>query len=230
MHSHPVMPDALQRYSDSDWIEFLSNHDGTLDASSCGMRTKLALISQRDMSADIQREIDIFARKFKYYLMDGVPVLRILSATSLGSGMEEKVLRITINDPSSLYSSSLELLRRRRPGVSNVGIPSNFSTTFEAITKLSPTPPTSLVESLDEEEKKRFFSVETDLSPGPIMMLAKTKKDAMLLLCGLKLLLEREKMASLPQSVKVGGYQSVRIGGDQSVKTGGDHSLDAFSC
>jgi hypothetical protein len=94
------------------------------------------------------------------------------------------------------------------------------------------------VESLDEEEKKRFFSVETDLSPGPIMMLAKTKKDAMLLLCGLKLLLEREKMASLPQSVKVGGDQSVRIGGDQSVrivgdqsvKTGGDHSVDAFSC
>lgn len=205
MHPHPVMPDTLQRYSDSDWVEFLSDHDGTLDASSCSMRTKLALISQRDMSADIQREIDIFARKLKYYLMDGVPVLRILSATSLGSGMEEKVLRITINDPSSLYSSSsMELLRRRRPGVSNVGIPSNFSTTFEAITKLSRTPPTSLVESLDEEEKKRFFSVETDLSPGPIMMLAKTKKDAMLLLCGLKLLLEREKF-SVSEKGKVCG-------------------------
>jgi hypothetical protein len=78
-----------------------------------------------------------------------------------------------------------------------VGIPSNFSTTFEAITKLSRTPPSALAESLDEEEKKRFFSIETDLSPGPIMMLAKTKKDVMLLICGLKLLLEREKMASL---------------------------------
>lgn len=192
MHSHPVMPDTLQRYSDSDWVEFLPDLAST--ASSCGMRTKLEIIARRDSSADVQREIDIFARKFKYYLMDGVPVLRVLSANCPGSA-EEKVLRLTIKDPRSLFSSSLELLRRRRPGVSNVGIPSNFSTTFEAITKLSRTPPASL-SSLDKEEKRRFFSIETDLSPGPIMMLAKSKKDATLLLCGLKLLLEREKMVS----------------------------------
>ncbi|KAL3807661.1 hypothetical protein ACHAXA_007951 [Cyclostephanos tholiformis] len=194
MHSHPVLPDVLQRYSDNDWVEFLPDL-GSI-GSSCGMRSKLAMVSKRDSSAEVQREIDIFARKFKYYLMDGVPVMRVLSTKS-NSSMEEKVLRLTVKDPRSIFSSSLELLRRRKPGVSNVGIPNNFSTTFEAITKLSRTPPKAL-SGLDEEEKKRFFSFETDLSPGPIMMLAKSKKDAMLLLCGLKLLLEREKMASDP--------------------------------
>ena len=193
MHSHPVIPDVLLQYSDSDWVEFLPFHSEA-SASSCGMRTKLQMISQRN-SADDMREIDIFARKFKYYLMDGVPVHRILSASS-PSSTEEKVLRLTIKDPESLFSSSLELTRKRRPGVSNVGIPGNFSTTFENITKLSRTPPPQLQSTLDDEEKKRFFSVETDLTPAPILMLSKSKKDAMILLCGLVLLLEREKMRS----------------------------------
>jgi len=192
MHSHPVIPDMLQRYSDSDWVEFLPDHESTAE-SSCGMRTKLKMISQRNSSGQDTREIDIFARKFKYYLMDGVPVHRVLSVAKNSGLTEEKVLRLTIKDPSTLFSSSLELTRKRRPGVSNVGIPSNFSTAFENVTKLSRRPP-STITNLDEEEKKRFFSVETDLSPGPVMMLAKSKKDAMILLCGLKLLLEREKM------------------------------------
>lgn len=194
MHSHPVIPDILQKYSDSDWVEFLPDHSST--TSSCGMRAKLQMISNSH-SLETKREIDIFSRKFKYYLMDGVPVHRVLSNNNSGT-TEEKVLRLTIKDSKSLFSSSLDLTRKRRPGVSNVGIPSNFSTTFENVTKLSRTPPVAILGNyeLDEEEKKRFFSIETDLSPGPVMMLAKSKKDAMILLCGLKLLLEREKMLS----------------------------------
>eukprot|EP00584_Thalassiosira_punctigera_P012573 CAMPEP_0172568186 /NCGR_PEP_ID=MMETSP1067-20121228/118947_1 /TAXON_ID=265564 ORGANISM="Thalassiosira punctigera, Strain Tpunct2005C2" /NCGR_SAMPLE_ID=MMETSP1067 /ASSEMBLY_ACC=CAM_ASM_000444 /LENGTH=1184 /DNA_ID=CAMNT_0013359729 /DNA_START=216 /DNA_END=3770 /DNA_ORIENTATION=+ len=194
MHSHPVIPEMLQRYSESDWCEFLPDQSST--TSSCGMRAKLQQISNGNSPED-RREIDIFARKFKYYLMDGVPVHRVLSNNNSGA-TEEKVIRLTIKDPLSLFSSSLDLMRKRRPGVSNVGIPSNFSTTFENITKLSRTPPVAILGNynLDQEEKKRFFSIETDLSPGPVMMLAKSKKDAMILLCGLKLLLEREKMLS----------------------------------
>lgn len=186
MHSHPVIPGMLLQYSESDWVEFLP------DQQSAGA-SKLETIAKKSSLED-KREIEIFARKFKYYLMDGVPVQRVLASNK--SGMtEEKVLRLTIKDPNSLFSSSLELSRKRRPGVNNVGIPSNFSTTFENITKLSRTPPAALT-NLDEEEKKRFFSFETDLSPGPVMVLATSKKDAMILLCGLKLLLEKEKMAS----------------------------------
>ena len=155
------------------------------------MRTKLEMIAQRNASPDDMLELDIFARKFKYYLMDGVPVHRVNPAR--GSA-EEKVLRLTIKDPNCIFTSSLELTRRLLPGVSNVGVPSNFSTTLESITKMSRTPPVSM-SSLDEDERKRFFSIETDLSPGPIMMLAKCKKDVMILLCGLKLLLEMERMA-----------------------------------
>ena len=108
MHSHPVIPDILQRYSDSDWVEFLPDHESTASAS-CGMHTKLQMISKRNSSCEDQHEIDIFARKFKYYLMDGVPVHRILmNKTGL---IEEKVLRLTIKDPESLFSSSLELTR-----------------------------------------------------------------------------------------------------------------------
>ena len=188
MHSHPVVPEMLQRYSDNDWVEFLPSSDNT---SPLSMRAKLRIISQ-GKSSDNKREIAIFARKFQYYLMDGVPVHRLFPNNA--GTTEEKVLRLTIANPYSLISSSLDLTRRRRPGVSNVGIPSNFSTTFDNITKLSRTPPVALSSRLDDEEKKRFFSIETDLSPGPVMMLAKSKKDAMILLCGLKLLLEREKM------------------------------------
>ncbi len=189
MHSHPVVPEILQRYSDSDWVEFLPDNGSF--ASSCGMRTKLEMIAQRNASPDDMLELDIFARKFKYYLMDGVPVHRV--NPTRGSA-EEKVLRLTIKDPNCVFTSSLELTRRLLPGVSNVGVPSNFSTTLESITKMSRTPPTSM-SGMDEDERKRFFSIETDLSPGPIMMLAKCKKDLMILLCGLKLLLEMERMA-----------------------------------
>jgi hypothetical protein len=163
------------------------------------MRTKLEMIAQRNASPEDMLELDIFARKFKYYLMDGVPVHRVTSSKSSPSSpgrgsTEEKVLRLTIKDPNCIFTSSLELTRRLLPGVSNVGVPSNFSTTLESITKMSRTPPLSMT-GLDDDERKRFFSIETDLSPGPIMMLAKCKKDVMILLCGLKLLLEMERMA-----------------------------------
>lgn len=157
------------------------------------MRTKLEMIAQRNSSPEEMLELNIFARKFKYYLMDGVPVHRV-NAGPTAMTTEEKVLRLTIKDPTCLFTSSLDLTRKFLPGVSNVGIPTNFSTTLESVTKMSRTPPAGMT-SLDEEERKRFFSIETDLSPGPIMMLAKSKKDVMILLCGLKLLLEMEKMA-----------------------------------
>jgi len=182
MHSHPVIPDVLSQFSDSDWCELSSN---------CGLRTKLQMISEGNLPDD-KNEVDIFVRKFKYYLMDGVPLHQILSPGVQGL-TEEQVLRMTINDPGSLFSSILELTRKRIPGVSNVG-QSNFSTSFESITKLSRSPPLQVLSMLDEEKLSRFFSVETDLTPVPVMMLAKSKKDAMILLCGLKLLLEKEKM------------------------------------
>ncbi|KAL9186292.1 hypothetical protein ACHAXT_005530 [Thalassiosira profunda] len=202
MHSHPVIPEMLQRYSDNDWVEFLPESD---NASSCGMGTKLTVLSKKG-SAEDRREVDIFARKFKYYLMDGVPVHRVLSSNNPGM-TEEKDLKLTVKDPSCLFSSSLEITGRRRPGVSNVGIPSNFSSTFENITKLSRTPPAAL-RGLDEDETKRFFSIETDLSPGPVCMLAKSKKDAMILMCGLKLLLERERLQGAAEDA-MGGRASL---------------------
>ena len=196
MHTHPVIPEMIQPYCISDWVEF-SLHSksygrgsaSTTSMSHGGMRTILKLVANGD-SIEEKREIDVFTRKFKYYLMDGVPVHIILS-NSMGC-KEEKILRLKIENPDSLSESLLELSRKRRPGVINVGVQGNYVATFESITKLSRNPPANL--ELDDEEKRRFFSFETDLSGGPVMMLAKSKKDSMLLLCGLKLLLEREKM------------------------------------
>ena len=200
MHSHPVIPEVLKRFSDSDWVEFLPDHSGSaVDGSSCGMRTKLQTITNGDFAQhEARHEIEVFARKFKYYLMDGVPMHRVVFSKKNNNSRssEEKVLRLTIKDPAALFSSSLELSRKRRPGVSNVGIPSNFSTAFENVTKLSRSPPAAHAAGFDGKERGRFLSIETDLSPGPVLMLAKSKKDAMLLLCGLKLLLEKEKMLS----------------------------------
>jgi len=200
MHSHPVIPDLLQSSTSSDWVEFLPPQDGSVNDETGsvheGMRTRLRSILHGD-SAEDKREIDIFARKFKYFLVDGVPVCLITTTITtsddcVAGTMEEKVLRMTIPDQSSMASSLLEIVRKRRPGVSNVGMLGDFSTEFGNITRLSRTPPPGL--NLDDDDARRFFSVETDLTSGPIMMLAKSKKDAMLLLCGLKLLLEREKI------------------------------------
>ena len=203
MHSHPVIPDLLQSSTSSDWVEFLPPQDGgsvndETGSVHQGMGTRLRSILHGDSTED-RREIDIFARKFKYFLVDGVPVCLITTTITTSDvcvtgTIEDKVLRITITipDQSTMASSLLEIVRKRRPGVSNVGMMGDFSTRFGNITRLSRTPPTGL--NLDEDETRRFFSVETDLTSGPIMMLAKSKKDAMLLLCGLKLLLEREKI------------------------------------
>lgn len=165
-----------------------SNVSVSSAVSGGGMKTILKLVARGD-SIDDKREIDVFARRFQYYLMDGVPVHVVLPTNS---SKEEKILRLTIRESVAFSEAVLELSRKRRPGIMNVGMQGNYVATVDTITRLSRTPPAAL--KLNDEEKRRFFSFETNLSGGPIMMLAKSKKDAMLLLCGLKLLLEREKM------------------------------------
>ena len=197
MHAHPVIPELIQAYCTSDWSAAMptssrnksSSNSVNSTASGGGMKTILKLVAKGD-SIDDKREIDVFARRFQYYLMDGEPVYVVQPNNP--SLKEEKILRLTNKGSHTFMESLLELSRKRRPGIMNVGMQGNFMASMDTITKLSRTP--SSVLDLDEEEKKRFFSFETDLSRAPIMMLAKSKKDAMLLLCGLKLLLEREKI------------------------------------
>ncbi len=184
MHAHPVVPDKIEPYCNNDWVEvneYLSPRNG-------GMTTILKYGSPED-----RHEIDIFTRRFKYYLMDGVPVQ--MASLLNSNDNDERELRLTIANTRSLSGSFLELAGKRKPGtvgISGISSQGNFSAAFESITKLSRQPPSSL--NLDDEDKRRFFSIETDLSAGPIMMLAKNKRDAELLLAGLKLLLEREKV------------------------------------
>ncbi|KAK1738351.1 hypothetical protein QTG54_011020 [Skeletonema marinoi] len=181
MHAHPVVPDKIEPYCNNDWAEL----DQYLSPRNGGM----AMIFRHSSHED-RHEIDIFTRRLKYYLMDGVPVQMVSSSTS--DNNDERELRLTIANTHSLSDSCLELSGKRKPGMVGSAPQGNFSTSFESITKLSRQPPSSL--HLDEEDKRRFFSLETDLSAGPIMMLAKNKRDAELLLAGLKLLLEREKI------------------------------------
>lgn len=187
MHAHPVVPDKIEPYCNNDWVEvneYLSPRNG-------GMMTILKHGSLED-----RHEIDIFTRRFKYYLMDGVPVQ--MAPLPNSNDNDERELRLTIANTGSLSGSFLELAGKRKPGIVGisglVGISpqGNFSAALESITKLSRQPPSSL--NLDDEDKRRFFSIETDLSAGPIMMLAKNKRDAELLLAGFKLLLEQEKV------------------------------------
>ena len=179
MHAHPVVPDKIEPYCNNDWTElnqYLSPRNG-------GMMSVLKYCSPED-----RYEIDIFTRRLKYYLMDGVPVQMVSSFTF--DDEEERELRLTIANPYSLNGSQLELAKKRKAGMSDRQ--RNFSTSFDCITKLSRQPPPSL--KLDEEDKRRFFLLETDLSSGPIMMLTKSKRDGELLLAGLKLLLEKDRM------------------------------------
>lgn len=178
MHAHPVVPEKIEPYCNSDWADL----DQYLSPTSGGMTTILKHSSTED-----RLEIDIFTRRLKYYLMDGVPVQMVSDDNN-----DDRELRLTIANPDSLSGSLLELSGKRKPGLVGIAPQGHFSTTFENITKLSRQPPSCL--DLDEEDKRRFFSLETDLSAGPVMMLAKNKRDAELLLAGLKLLLEREKI------------------------------------
>lgn len=182
MHAHPVIPGNIEPYCNSDWVEldqFNSSRSGG------GMLTILKFSSPED-----RHEIDIFARRFKYYLLDGVPVQMVSLSSS--DNNDERELRLNIVKANSLSDSLLELSQKRKPGIFDIATKGSFCTAFQNITKLSRQPPPSL--NLDEEEKKRFFSLETDLSVEPVMMLTKKKRDAELLLSGLKLLLEREKI------------------------------------
>lgn len=181
MHAHPVIPKNIEPYYNGDWVEL----DQFVSPRSGGMATILKYSSPED-----RHEIDIFTRRFKYFLLDGVPV-QILSSTTSDDN-DERELRLIIDSPDSLSKSFLVLSRKRKPGIVGIARKKNFSTSFDKITKLSRQPPASL--SLDDEQKKRFFSIETDLSAGPVMMLTKNKRDSELLLSGLKLLLEREKI------------------------------------
>lgn len=181
MHAHPVIPEKIEPYCNTDWDEL----DQYLSPRNGGITTILKYSSPED-----RLEIDIFTRRFKYYLMDGVPVQMVSPSTP--DDNDERELRLTIENPDSLSDSLLELSGKRKPGTVGIAPQGHFSTTFENITKLSRQPPPSL--NLDEEDKRRFFSLETDLSNGPVMMLAKNNRDAELLLAGLKLLLEREKI------------------------------------
>jgi len=182
MHAHPVVPEKIEPYCNSDWAEL----DQYLSPRSGGMTVVLKYSSPED-----RLEIDIFTKRLKYYLMEGVPVQMVSSTTS--DGNDEQELRLIIVNPDSLSDSLLELSKKRKPGMVGIAPQGNFSTTFENITKLSRQPPLSL--NLDEEDKRRFFLLETDLSKGPVMMLARNKRDAELLLAGLKLLLVREKIS-----------------------------------
>lgn len=181
MHAHPVIPENIEPYYNSDWVEL----DQFISPRSGGMATILKYSSPED-----RHEIDIFTRRFKYFLLDGVPV-QILSSTNSDDN-DERELRLNIDSPDSLSKSFLVLSRKRKPGIVGIAPKKNFSTSFDKITKLSRQPPAAL--NLDDEQKKRFFSIETDLSAGPVMMLTKNKRDSELLLSGLKLLLEREKI------------------------------------
>ena len=96
-----LKPFDMDELNINEWLV-----DGPTTAKKTGMGYLDPSMHNNENNSD---EIDIFARKFKYYLMDGVPVHRVLmNKTGL---TEEKVLRLTIKDPESLFSSSLELTR-----------------------------------------------------------------------------------------------------------------------
>ncbi|KAL7434725.1 hypothetical protein ACHAXM_004286 [Skeletonema potamos] len=137
MHAHPVVPEKIEPYCNSDWAEL----DQYLSPRSGGMTVVLKYSSPED-----RLEIDIFTRRLKYYLMEGVPVQMVSSTTS--DGNDEQELRLIIVNPDSLSDSLLELSKKRKPGMVGIAPQGNFSTTFENITKLSRQPPLSL--NLDE--------------------------------------------------------------------------------
>jgi len=171
--------------------------------------------------SDESREIEIFTQKFKQMLFDGVSIDRIWPFVSakkkddtqrnlntMKGGQNDKVfLKLCLLHEQSLDHATLKFLTRAKfesksstPKISENNSKDSDSSnitelSIKSIIRISQSMTNNFFPSIKpphqkDKKRKRFVSIEVD-GGNKVMFLARTGKDASLLSCGLKLLVER---------------------------------------
>jgi hypothetical protein len=221
MYPHPTPPNNLVKFNSSDWtIEKSCKASGSLeqpfDEDSISTLKELLMTFENGESvyAEELNEFQVFTHKFKQMLFDGVTIDRAwpkedgksdqdasfttkvtlkLDLRSTDTGREENLLFIAKSTGEVTGSTS----DFSCPTVLSKNKCLSESLDLRSIVKISQSMPRNFVEpqtSLQEVRKrrKRFVSLKTK-DEKRVLFLARTGKDASLLACGLKLLVERSQ-------------------------------------
>ena len=220
MYPHPTPPINLSKYTTGDWEQKLSceasesleppfDEEGELT-----LRAFLRLVERGSKTyREDKSEIDTFMLKFNRMLFDGVTVERtcVIDESSSEDEFPYKALMKLWHLPEDSWEdASLQLTRRIKSPSEVSRFPADFqyplrytgdeenSFKVTGIVSISTEMPENIIlasqkKMSDEETKKRrkrFVSFEMR-NGTKVMFFARTGKDASLLSCGLKLLIER---------------------------------------
>ena len=201
MYPHPTVPRNLVKFSTCNWdlakscsvtstLEYpCSFREGTT------LRQYIDALRKNDVHMDEERrEIDIFYQKFKLLLIDGLSIDSLQLSEAMSSIIKGTLL-LSILPGEKMDCGCLQFIVKNKTMMKS----SNISTTTAIEIDLS------LINSihqntgaleLDRKMKKRFISIETH-DKKKLLFLARTSKDAELLLCGFKLIMEKLVQAAV---------------------------------
>ena len=218
MYPHPTPPNNLLKFNLNDWTiddscKVSKSLEAPFDENTISTLKELLQTFEHGESIyeEELNEFNMFAQKFKQMLCDGVTIDRVLpndtgkqdgdisfskvslkmDSKSTTSGREETLLFLEKSGGSRVMSDFKRPMEL--PNAKTLSETLNFSN----IVKISQNMPRSLVKpqtSAQEIKKrrKRYVSMRTKHGKR-FMFLARTGKDASLLACGLKLLVERSQ-------------------------------------
>lgn len=227
MNPHPLPPDCLRRYALSDWhvrdscrpapslgttaASVASSLPEPNEASKKNLRQFLSNLFSADPRAVEDRvDVEVFGRKFRQFLLDGVPVKYVDPAADLVR-QEPRMLCLWASPPGVTPRETRIRFKKQETSKGAVAADKggagadgksqydkkkeDYTINLGEIICVHQKPPASL--QLRSRDARRFVFLESDLSNfgGSRMFLAKNEKDALLLLCGLKFLLEKNRGA-----------------------------------
>jgi len=210
MYPHPTPPINLTKYTSNDWEKQSSCQPSESlehpfdEEEMLTLRNLLRVIeSNTDQYREDKTEIDMFMLKFCQMLFDGVTVERMWEDDS---NTTKYLLKLFHLQSDSWDCATLQLISRSESLENDLQSSIDFRHPFlntelsvesfklHSISRISQnketsTNPSNIMHENNQKKKKRYVSLE--MSEGTkIMLLARTGKDAALLSCGLKLLVE----------------------------------------
>jgi hypothetical protein len=200
MYPHPPVPKNLLKFASCDW-DLIKSCSATFDLEyPCNyrkgttLRRYLDALRKNDVEmVEEAREIDIFHQKFKMFLIDGLSV-DYLQFSEAMPYLVKGTLSLSILPGEKMDYGNLQFTVKNKSGT-NLSIGS-MSTVIELdLSLMNSIHQKSLLE-LDRKTKKRLISIETH-DKKKLIFLARTLKDAELLMCGFKLVIEKILLATM---------------------------------
>lgn len=222
MYPHPTPPTNLLRFNSNSWkrensckaIEPLEAPCDDPNISTLRDLLSVFASDQKIYSEEI-REYGIFMNKFKQMLFDGVTIEKFWIDKDDGKRHQTHTVKVTlklrrVQDPAEKVKEELIVIVKsddgdvnqpfidfKRPLLDDITRHCTITEILpvDSITHISQRPVKGKSESSTNEDKKRrkrFVSLETE-DEKKVTFLARTGKDATLLACGIKLMVERSQ-------------------------------------